>query len=299
MVAVDVREDLVPLRTDFDRTWRGYDTRQVREYVLGVETELRLLISDRDAAAANAEDLARQLEELRTENDRLREKVDRVARTPIEPDGLSERLLRMVELAEEESAEITERARASAERSWAAAEKAGRRLRERHEKLVAELDARRREMAEEHDQLMARTRAEVETMNRQAAESRRKLEEQAARRRKQIESDFAQAMAARRANAMQTIAERERDAKEQARCQVADAAAKAADMLERAQGKVDVLEDLRSRTTKGLQTTLKLLADATPLLQEPFQVPQPRNENEADAAESGTDREPANEPVAP
>jgi len=77
MSGVDTREDLVPLRTDFDRSWRGYDTRQVREYVQRVEADLRLLSSDRDAAAVSVEGLAQQLEALRCENDRLRAKIDR------------------------------------------------------------------------------------------------------------------------------------------------------------------------------------------------------------------------------
>lgn len=291
MVAVDSREDLVPLPTDFDRAWRGYDTRQVHEYVASVEADMRLLIADRDAAAANAEDLARQLEELRTQNDRLREKVDRVARTPIEPDGLSERLLRMVELAEDEAAEITERARASAERSWTAAEKASQRLRERHERLVTELDTRRREMAAEHEQLMARTRADVEALTKQAGENRRKLEEQATRRRQQVENDFAEAMAVRRANALQAIAEQEKKAKEQAEQLVAEATERSRSMIEDAQGKVDVLRDLRQRMAEQLSTTHRLLAEATPMLEEPFGVPEPRNEFEsAKAADPGEHR---------
>ncbi|MCF6427470.1 DivIVA domain-containing protein, partial [Amycolatopsis tucumanensis] len=66
MTAVDAREDLVPLRTDFDRTWRGYDARQVQAYVRAVETDLRMVIADRDAAAAAVERLAAQLEDLRS-----------------------------------------------------------------------------------------------------------------------------------------------------------------------------------------------------------------------------------------
>jgi colicin import membrane protein len=299
MVAVEAREDLVPIRTDFDRAWRGYDTRQVREYVLGIEAELRLLISDRDSAAANAEDLARQLEEQRSENDRLREKVDRIARTPIEPDGLSERLLRMVELAEDEAAEITERARAAAERSWAEADKAGRRLRERHERIVAELDERRRELAAEHDKLMARTRAEVDIMAKHAAQNRRKQEEQAARRREQIENDFAQVMAARRSKALQQIAEREREAKQEAQRLVAEATATAQQLVDVAQAKADVLDELRRRTAEALQATHKLLAEAAPLLAGPFQVPEPRNEADSDGGgKAGNGREPSSEPVA-
>jgi DivIVA domain-containing protein len=268
MTGLDTHEDLVPLRTDFDRSWRGYDTRQVREYVARVELDLRLVISDRNAAAASAEDLARQLEELRCENDRLREKVDRVSRSPIEADGLSERLLRMVELAEDEAAEITERARAAAERSWAAAEHSAQRLRERHERLVAEVDARRREAAAEHEDLMRRTRAQVEEMTSEAARRRHKLDEQATRRRQGVEQDFEEAMTVRRTNAMQAIAEQERQAKAKAEKTVAEANENATRLLNEAQCKVDALDALRRRTADQLHTTQKLLADATPMLQD-------------------------------
>ena len=73
MVAVDAREDLVPLRTDFDRSWRGYDTRQVREYVLSVEADLRLVrarfdvlttLRQRFYTALAAQRLVQVLEEL-------------------------------------------------------------------------------------------------------------------------------------------------------------------------------------------------------------------------------------------
>jgi colicin import membrane protein len=262
MAAVDTREDLVPLKTDFDRSWRGYDTRQVRAYVRSVEADLRMVIADRDAAAANAEDLARQMEELRTENDRLRQKLVRVCRTPIEPDGLSERLLHMVELAEDEATEITERARAAADRSWAAAERAAQRLRERHEKLLTELDARRKEMAAEHEELVRRTRAEVDLMTRQATQSRRKLDEQSAKRRQQVEKDFEEAMSVRRANALQAIADKEKEANERMR-----------KVLDEGQHKVDAMNKLRNRMAEQLQATQKLLSDATPLLQEPCEAP--------------------------
>lgn len=291
MVPVDARDDLVPLRTDFDRAWRGYEMRQVREYVLSVEADLRLVISDRDAAATSAEDLARQLEELRSENDRLRDKIDRIARSPLEADGLSERLLRMVELAEDEAAEITERARASAERSWAAEEKSSRRLRERHERMVTELDGRRKEMAAEHEEMMARTRAEVEMMTKQAAQNRRKLEEQASRRREQIESDFAHAMARRRTSVLEKLAEQERLARESAERMVSEATATAAKLLEEAQAKADVLADLRRRTAEQLQTTHKLLGDLAPLLSEPFPMPEQRDkEGNGKPKDTGGDR---------
>src|SRR5699024_3736210 len=106
-MATDIRDELVPLRTDFDVVLRGYERDQVRHYVQAVETELRLLATDRDAFAAQAGELARQLEEARARIRELHERVDRICRTPVEPEALAERLARMVELAHAEADEIT------------------------------------------------------------------------------------------------------------------------------------------------------------------------------------------------
>lgn len=118
---------------------RGYDRGQVRHYVEASETGLRLLTTDRDAAVRRAEDLARLVESQRREIADLRTRLDRDCRTPVNPDGLSERL-RMVELTREEAAEITTTAQAASRQST---QRATDRLRERCGRLAAELDSRR------------------------------------------------------------------------------------------------------------------------------------------------------------
>ncbi|MFD1152215.1 cellulose-binding protein, partial [Saccharothrix hoggarensis] len=207
MTAVD--GDLVPLRADFDVVWRGYDRGQVRHYVDGVEAELGVLAVDRDAAVARADDLARQLETARAEIRVLREHIDRICRTPVEPHALTERLRRMVELAHDEAAEITERARAVAENHWATAEHAAARLRERSERLVDDLDVRRREAEAEHRALMRRAREQVVAAEREAEQRRRELDARAEALREEVRADFEVAMAARRAEAMAAMAEEE------------------------------------------------------------------------------------------
>ncbi|MFD8496578.1 hypothetical protein [Amycolatopsis sp. NPDC059657] len=108
------------LRPGFGVTWRGYDRQEVQSYLRCVETELRLLTAEREAARAYASDVTRTLEAVAEENRDLRARVDRISRSPIEPDGLAERLGRMVELAKEESLELireaTEEAAATRER---------------------------------------------------------------------------------------------------------------------------------------------------------------------------------------
>lgn len=236
--------ELLPLRTDFDLRRRGYDRDQVQHYVRGAEEELRLLTADRDAALAHAESLARQLEEARTHNAELRARVDRICRTPIDPDALAERLRRRVELAHAEAEEITTRARDAAGQHWAHAEQAAGRLRHRAEQLVAELDRRRTEMETEHRELMNRAHRQIEVTTRQAERRRRELDEKAARLREQIEADFDQAMALRRAEAMRALAEQQ----------------------QRVQARIDALRGQRDRIAGELRAAQALLADTELLL---------------------------------
>ncbi len=266
MSAVDLRENLLPLRTDFDLCWRGYDRHQVQHYVHGVEDELRLLSADRDAALARAEALARQLEAARGENSELRARVDRVCRAPIDPDGLTERLRRRVELAHDEAAEITTRARASAEQHWTDAERAADRLRHRAEHLVAELDRRRADMETEHRELMDRAHEQVEALTRQAERRRRELDEQAEQVRRQVAADFEQAMALRRAEATRAVAEQQRSAQARADRLVREATEHAHRIVAEAEQRVDVLRRHRAHLAEELRAAQAILAEAEPLL---------------------------------
>ncbi|MTD52689.1 cellulose-binding protein [Amycolatopsis pithecellobii] len=258
-----------------------YSARQVREYVRRIEAELEMVIADRDAAVASAENLARRLEELRSENDRLHAKIDRISRSPIEADGLSDRLFRMIELAQEESTEITERARAAAERSWAATERAAQRLRERHLAVVAEADAQRRAVAEDHQRQLERTRTEIAALSEQAAKERQKLDEEAAQRRQEVEKDFDEAMRARRAAAVAEIEAQVQEAAQERARLLAETQERARKLLDHAQGQAGTVEAQRNRTIAELHAIQKLLAEATPMLQvEPPDgaVPAPRKE---------------------
>jgi cell division septum initiation protein DivIVA len=255
MATVDREVELIPLRAAFDVGWRGYDRRQVKAFVRHAEAESRLVAADRDAATSQAEELAAQLEELRSENRRLRAKLDRVCRTPIEPDALTERLARMLELARDEAAEITARAQAAAEDTWAGAEQAGVRMREHYQRLIAELDEQRQQMQAEHHQLISRTRAEVNAMTSQAEQHRRQLDQQAALRRQEVENDFEIAMAARRTDTMRTLAQRVTTAETHAR-----------EMLDDARREVTALHQVRDQVFAQLDDTHQLLADALPRL---------------------------------
>ncbi|PWK86855.1 hypothetical protein C8D88_10416 [Lentzea atacamensis] len=258
--------ELLPLRTDFDVRWRGYDHEQVQHYVREVEGELAVLTADREAALERAESLARQLEAARTENAELRARVDRICRTPIDTGALTERLRRMVELAHAEADEITTRARTAAEQDWSNAHQAADRLRRRAEHLVAELDRRRADLETEHRELMDRAHAKVEEMTRQAERRRRELDDQAEQVRRQIESDFEQAMAQRRAEAMRALADQQRTAQARAEQTVREATEHAGRIVADAESRVEVLRRHRERLAGELRAAQALLSDMEPLL---------------------------------
>ncbi|MGW4113506.1 cellulose-binding protein [Actinosynnema sp. NPDC004786] len=275
--------DLVPLRSDFDVVWRGYDRAQVRRYVEGAEGELRVLAVDRDAAEARADDLARQLETARAEIRVLREHIDRISRTPIDPEALTARLRRMAELANEEAAEITARARAVADSHWATAERAATRVRERSERLVAELDARRREAEAEHRTLMREAGERLLAATRQAEQRRRELDERAAALREEVRVDFELAMNARRAESLEAMAAEEAAARARADRLVREAQEHARRIVAEARQRVDELRDRRDRIAAGLRGARELLAEADPLLHAPLEdIPAQRTGPAAD-----------------
>ena len=116
-------EDVARTQPGFDLAWRGFHRAQVAEYVAWAEAEMRRLTAERDSARQRVGALAE-------DNRELRVKIDRISRTPIEPDALQERSRRMIELTREEATEITTLATETAERTRREAEAEAVRLTE-------------------------------------------------------------------------------------------------------------------------------------------------------------------------
>jgi cell division septum initiation protein DivIVA len=199
-------EDVTHTQTDFDVAWRGFHRAQVVEYVTWAEAEIRRITTERDAARRRAAAVAE-------ENRELRLQIDRISRTPIEPDALQERSRRMIELTREEATEITARATETAERIRREAELEAGRLTEKERAAVAAAEADRERQRTEHEELL-----------RAAEQRRRELDEAAAHRRAQQEDDHHRAMTLRRAAAMRELAEQEAAARAKADRLVAEAA---------------------------------------------------------------------------
>lgn len=248
--------ELVPLKAGFDLVWRGYRRSQVQFYLQQTENEVRTLVEDRDSALSQVGDLASQLEQARSEADELRTKLDEACRQPVDDAGLSDRMRRMVRLAQDEAEEIVSCARATAEHEWSRAEEAAAELRARYQRLVDEADKWRRQAEQQRNEALEKTRLEIERMARQAEEHRRTLDHAAEQRRVQIEDDFEISMAARREQAMRVLAERDQTSR-----------AEAERRIKRADDHADAIRLLRQEAAHRLLKAQEVLQDAGTFLE--------------------------------
>ncbi|MGH3760136.1 MAG: chromosome segregation protein [Gemmatimonadales bacterium] len=222
-MALGEERDLVPLGAGFDITKRGYSRIQVEEHLEQLDGQLKLLAADRNAAAAQAAELTAQLEVARTTVDDLRGQVERLSMPPTTMAGLSERLQRMLRLAQEEREEVNAKARAEAEHIRADAEADATRLRRQYEKQLEELDERRNAMEAEHRGVLEKARADAAEITATAEAERAKLDAEAEQRRTTVEEDFEIAMASRRTESMRALAEQEATSKAEAERRVREA----------------------------------------------------------------------------
>jgi colicin import membrane protein len=196
-------EDLVPLRTGFDLSWRGYHREEVDDYVHDLEHDLHDLAADRDACTARAEHLDRLLAEARAENRALRAELNRVCSSPLDPAVLPVRLAVMVEVATAEAESITAQARAA----WAASQSAAARLREHYDDLAAEVLRQRDENEAEHQAIVREAWAKARLIVAETEARQQESDMASAKARAQVEEDFKLAMDLRRAEALRALAE--------------------------------------------------------------------------------------------
>jgi cell division septum initiation protein DivIVA len=260
--------ELLPLKTGFDRVWRGWQPSQVRAYLDRVEADVQMLVTDRDAAGLQVDDLRKQLAELRGQFTELRRDWDRVCWQPLDPEGLDHRLRRKVELAELAAEEILNGARTAAERRWQETVRAADRLEAAHQNLIEQAQKRRYEAEDAYQTASARAQTDVEEMTRRAEAERARLEEEAEHRRQQSERRFEVEWQERQAEADRRLAEREALSQEKARRIVERAAEEAKDVVARAQERADALQQLRYDFASHLESARELLGRVEPLMRE-------------------------------
>jgi DivIVA domain-containing protein len=218
MAADEQSTDLIPLLGDddphFDIAMRGYDRRQVEEYLARIDADLADAHAARDAALATSADRAAQLANREAHIESLKRQAVKATES-INPANVSDRIRDMLQLATDEAAQTRRAAEEEAERVLSAAKSDAERVRteaaaeqqrltasaaqrsaEADQKLAqarvqaaAELDIARAEINRMTAQATAEletARAEFDRMTEQAAEERARLDEQ-------VKSDLAEA----------------------------------------------------------------------------------------------------------
>ncbi|MFD4643771.1 hypothetical protein ACFWN2_41135 [Lentzea sp. NPDC058436] len=177
-------QELVPLHAGFDVVYRGFHRRQVIEHIENLEEQLRFTSLDRAEALAQAADLRKLLEMTRQDLEEARARIERLETTSGSHASATERMHRMLRLAEDETAEMhlqaerecTElRERTDAEmaalRAGAERESAAMRGEAEAELYAARQDCASRAAAMERRELeMERRGADLEAQHRQRAD---------------------------------------------------------------------------------------------------------------------------------
>jgi cell division septum initiation protein DivIVA len=283
-----------PSDAGFEVVRRGYDQGQVDAHLRRLDAEVSILETDRDAALAQAVQLARELDEARVRAEKLRAQVRTLASPNQSPQGTTERIRAMLRLAEDEVADMlsraetdatrrTKEAEAEAAQTRAAAQADAAAIREEGrieaEKMRKELEEERAAVALELQEARERLAAERTSTEADLAARIEAAEEAQARawadseaRRKLVEEDFTIAMDQRRTESLSALAakhtaalreaERLREAAAaQARETIARAEEQARERLAEAQRRVDELVTARALMSEQLTRTRAMLDD--------------------------------------
>jgi hypothetical protein len=217
-----------PSDAGFEVVRRGYDQGQVDAHLRRLDAEISILVTDRDAALAQAVQLARELDEARVRAEKLRAQVRTLASTKQGSQATTERIRSMLRLAEDEVADMLGRAEAEANRrtqeadaqaaqTIAAARADADAIRDEGrtdaEKMRQEIEQERAafalELKETRERLIAeRTSAEADLTARinAAEEQRIRAWAESEAHRKTVEEDFSIAMNQRRTEALAALA---------------------------------------------------------------------------------------------
>ncbi|MEV0680311.1 hypothetical protein AB0I60_27725 [Actinosynnema sp. NPDC050436] len=187
--------EIVPLHAGFDVVYRGFHRRQVIEHIENLEEQLRYTSVDRAEALAQAADLRKLLEMTRGDLEETRARVERLEMSPATTAGATERLHRMLLLAEDESAELRLRAEREVDALRKRTEVELAELRREAEAELSALRAAEEQHARELREAAARRAAELDQREVELERRRADTEAHLADRTRHVEAECAAAMA--------------------------------------------------------------------------------------------------------
>jgi len=160
----------LPAQIPFDLVRRGFAPDQVTAHLERLEYDLRIATANGDATNQRLSEVSSQLQAAQAEADDLRAQLDNLAREPVSMTGLSNRMQRMIRLAEEEAAEIRARANTDSEkvRNNAAAMAAA--TASEREIFDTERERTRRQLADQVRDLLSEATTEAENTRQSATQ---------------------------------------------------------------------------------------------------------------------------------
>src|SRR3954468_14413738 len=302
----DPRDDLLAYRDGgptFDVVRKGYDRDQVAEVLAGLDADLRVALADRDAAVARSADMARQLQALHGETEALRRRAASASAPTFE--NMGERISHMLQLAQDEAAEIRRVAeeQAAAQQAAIAAEVeaireriagGGRARGERAAASQAEAERLVTEARQHAEQIAAVAQSRADDLVTKAQEKAARLDADSQARRAKVEEDFEIAQRARRTEAARVEDERERSSVAAAQQRIAAADDQARRTVGEAEASAAAIRAVRDDLTRRLtevRTLLGQLPDLSdqrpqdgPRHQRPAPSPAPQAEAGREAA---------------
>src|SRR6478672_5725207 len=165
----------LPAQVPFDLVRRGFAPDQVTAHLERLEYDLRIATANGDATNQRLSEVTNQLHTAQSEVDELRAQLDNLAREPVSMTGLSNRMQRMIRLAEEEAAEIRARANAEAEKVKAGAATITAATAAERETFDAERERTRRQLADQVRDLLSEATTEAEETRRTAQQESQAL----------------------------------------------------------------------------------------------------------------------------
>ena len=295
-------QELVPLHAAFDVVYRGFHRRQVIEHIENLEEQLRFTSLDRAEALAQAADLRKLLEMTRRDLEEARARIERLESTSGTHAGATERMHRMLRLAEDEAAEMHLKAerecnglrqrtdveiaalRADAEREAAAMRSeaeselyasrqdcatraaAMERRELEMERRCADLEAQHRQRADEVERECAaaveQAQSDADRLLRETALACNSLEADSERKREKARQFFELTMTRRRNEAAQHLQEQEALARARAEFVVKVACREANRRLAEVADRTDELHELRRTVHAQLSAARAALAVA-------------------------------------
>jgi hypothetical protein len=269
----------------FATVMRGYDRDQVNDFFRRFDAEMRVIAADRDAATANARELADNLELARDEIEALRREVNKLSVPPTTVQGMSERVSSMLRLASDEASEIRARSEAEAAETLSIARQEAEQHRQDIAQQTQEMRERRDAMNAEHEATMSAAHDEAARIVAEAKAQAEELDARSQSNRERIQEDFDLTMAARRKEALEQAQHLEATSKAEAKERLDTARAEAestrqraasaaTERVTRAQEVTEQIRTLRARMLAQLAEVRSQLDDVPQLLAEVSNEPE-------------------------